>query len=151
MNPNQAVLNNLGLGHLKGVVKAAIYLDAYDKLPRVEVEMVPLGVPQPAEHQLYTTELTLRPPKPPAFDLDAMCAAAMSRVQAQIDVAATVERSLTARSFVAARLACGVPIRQQHLDAMGPLRTGHWEPIEQFGDTEPQFFPTEPFEAGVPA
>lgn len=150
MNPNQAVLNNLGLGHLKGVVKAAIYLDAYNRLPRVEVEIVPLGVPQPAGHQLYTTELTLRPPKPPAFDLEAMCADAMERIQSAIDEMATDAHHRTARSFVAARYACGVPIREQHLAAMGPLWTGRWLSFERFGDTEPQYIPTEPIEEGTP-
>jgi hypothetical protein len=151
MSLNQTVLNNLGLGHLKGVVKAAIYLDGYDKVPRVEVEMVPLGMPQSVERQLYTTELTLRPPKPPAFDLDAMCAAAMGRIQSHIDAAATEASHHIARSLVAARYACGAPIREQHLAAMGPLWNERWVSFETFYDTEPQFFPTEPIEEGAPA
>lgn len=151
MNPNQAVLNNLGLGHLKGVVKAAIYLDGYDKMPRVEVEMLPLDVRQFAAHEIYTTELTLRPPKPPAFDLEAMSAAAMERIQSAIDDMATDARHRTARSFVAARYACDVPIREQHLAAMGPLWTGRWLSFERLGDTEPQYIPTEPIEEGTPA
>lgn len=147
--PAQAVLDNLGLGHLKNVTKATIYLSP-GLLPRVEFETVLPGPLPDITHHLYTTELTLRPPKPAAFDLDAMCAAAMGRIQAAIDDMAADARYTTARSFVAARWACVVPIRTHHIEAMGPLR-GKWLECQPISDAESEWIPVGPIEEGAAA
>lgn len=103
-HPAMAVLENLGLSHIKGITQAHIHLDGADRLPRVELEVEIWNPPAAPRYQLITTELKVQEDR---LDLDALCAEALNTVAFWTEC--TVEYQLAAlrRGFQQSWAACG--------------------------------------------